>query len=72
MAAPNSTFSEPASAKPHDSRLAPSNLRMSRSSLIDIRFALVVTDNYATLATGRPATALPVPVFHRLERASFA
>ena len=37
-----------------------------------VRFAIAVTDNYATLATGRPATALPVPVFHRLERASFA
>ena len=37
-----------------------------------VRFAIAVTDNYATLTTGRPATALPVPVFHRLERASFA
>src|SRR3954452_14023411 len=37
-----------------------------------VRFAIAVTDNYATLATGRPATAFPVPVFHRLERASFA
>ena len=37
-----------------------------------VRFAVAVTDAYATLATGRPATALPVPVSHRLERASFA
>jgi hypothetical protein len=37
-----------------------------------VRFAVAVTDAYATLATGRPATALPVPVFHRLEHASFA
>ena len=37
-----------------------------------VRFAVAVADNYATLATGRPATALPVPVFHRLERASFS
>ena len=37
-----------------------------------VRFAVAVTDNYAILATGRPATALPVPVSHRLERASFA
>jgi hypothetical protein len=37
-----------------------------------VRFAIAVTDNCATLATGRPATALPVPVSHRLERASFA
>src|SRR3990172_1710692 len=27
---------------------------------------------HATLATGRPATALPGPVLHRLDRASFA
>ena len=26
---------------------------------------------HATLTTGRPATALPRPVFHRLERTSF-
>src|SRR4051795_1529309 len=37
-----------------------------------VRFAVAVIDNDATLATGRPAIALPVPVFHRLERASFA
>jgi hypothetical protein len=37
-----------------------------------IRFAIAVADNYATLATGQPATVLPVPVFHRLECASFA
>ncbi|HVI77205.1 MAG TPA: hypothetical protein VM715_03400 [Candidatus Acidoferrum sp.] len=37
-----------------------------------VRFAIAVTDNYATLATGRPAMALPAPVFHRLERASFS
>ena len=37
-----------------------------------VSFAIAVTDNYAILATGRPATALPVPVFHRLERASFS
>src|SRR4051794_16442607 len=31
MAAPNSTSSKPASVKPHDSMLTPSNLRMSRT-----------------------------------------
>ena len=36
-----------------------------------VRFAVAVTDACATLATGRPATALPGPDFHRLERASF-
>jgi hypothetical protein len=30
-----------------------------------IRFAVAITDDYATLAIGRPATALPAPVFHR-------
>jgi hypothetical protein len=33
---------------------------------------VVVTFHAATLATGRPATVLPGPDFHRLERASFA
>jgi len=37
-----------------------------------VRFAPAVTDDHATLATGRHATALPSPDFHRLERASFA
>src|SRR3954471_23580290 len=37
-----------------------------------VRFAIAVTGNYATLATRRPATTLPVLVFHRLERASFS
>ena len=37
-----------------------------------VRFATVVTDDHATLATGRLATALPSPDFHRLEHASFA
>jgi hypothetical protein len=37
-----------------------------------VRFAPVVTDDYATLVTGRPATALPEPVFHREERVSFS
>jgi hypothetical protein len=37
-----------------------------------VRFAAAVTDDHATLATGRPATALPGPVSHRLERASFS
>jgi len=31
-----------------------------------------VTDDHATLATRRPATALPGPDFHRLDRTSFA
>jgi hypothetical protein len=37
-----------------------------------VRFAPAVAGDYATLATGRPATALPAPVFHRQERASFS
>src|SRR5208282_4628980 len=37
-----------------------------------VRFATVVTGDHATLARGRLATALPQPVFHRLDRASFA
>ncbi len=37
-----------------------------------VRFATAVTVGPATLATGRPATALPGPDFHRLECASFA
>ena len=37
-----------------------------------VRFAAVVTGDHATLARGRLATALPSPVFHRLDRASFA
>jgi hypothetical protein len=37
-----------------------------------VRFAIAVTDDRATLATGRPATVLPGPDFHRLERANFA
>jgi len=37
-----------------------------------VRFAPAVTDDHATLATGRHATALPSPDFHRLERASFS
>src|SRR4051794_11646903 len=37
-----------------------------------VRFAVAVTDACATLATKRSATALPAPVFHRLERPSFA
>jgi hypothetical protein len=32
----------------------------------------VVAGAHATLANGRPAMALPVPVFHRRDRASFA
>jgi hypothetical protein len=32
----------------------------------------VVAGAHATLANGRPAVALPVPVFHRLDRASLA
>ena len=35
-----------------------------------VRFARIVADTRATLAPGRPATALPGPDFHRLERAS--
>src|SRR5260370_30563569 len=37
-----------------------------------VRFAAVVTGDHATLARGLLATALPPPVFHRLDRASFA
>src|ERR1019366_5152143 len=37
-----------------------------------VRFATAVTGDHATLATGRLATALPWPDFHRLDRASFA
>jgi hypothetical protein len=37
-----------------------------------VRVAAVVTDDRATLATGRRATTLPVPVLRRLERASFS
>ena len=37
-----------------------------------VRFAPAVTGDHATLATGRLATALPSPDFHRLDRASFA
>jgi hypothetical protein len=37
-----------------------------------VRFMTAVTDDHATLATGRRATTLPWPDFHRLERASFA
>jgi hypothetical protein len=32
----------------------------------------VVAGAHATLANGRPAMALPVPVFHRRDHASFA
>ena len=32
----------------------------------------VVAGAHATLANGRPAMALPVPVFHRQDHASFA
>ena len=37
-----------------------------------VRFVPAVTDDHATLATRRPATALPGPDFHRLDRTSFA
>src|SRR3954447_10143937 len=37
-----------------------------------VRFAAVVAADHATLATGRRATVLPGPDFHRLEHASFA
>src|SRR6516164_5485067 len=37
-----------------------------------VRFASAVTDDYATLASRRRATALPGPVFHRQDRVSFA
>src|ERR1700693_5655968 len=35
-----------------------------------VRFASAVTDGRATLAASWPATALPGPDFHRLDRAS--
>src|SRR5258705_6578148 len=37
-----------------------------------VRFAAAVAGDHATLARGRLATTLPPPVFHRLDRASFA
>src|SRR5580704_14530527 len=37
-----------------------------------VRFASAVTDGRATLTARRPATALPGPDFHRLDRASLA
>src|ERR1700730_5173357 len=37
-----------------------------------VRFAPAVADDCATLASRRRATTLPGPVFHRLERVSFA
>ena len=37
-----------------------------------VRFAPAVADDHATLASRRRATTLPGPVFHRLERVSFA
>ena len=37
-----------------------------------VRFAVAVADDYATLASRRLATSLPVPVFHRQDRVSFA
>ena len=37
-----------------------------------VRFVIVVADDHATLATGRRATVLPGPDFHRLDHASFA
>src|SRR5947207_1003583 len=37
-----------------------------------VRFAPAVTDDRATLAARRPATALPGPDFHRLDRTSLA
>ena len=37
-----------------------------------VRFAPAVADDRATLASRRRATTLPVPVFHRQDRVSFA
>jgi hypothetical protein len=47
---------------------APSHIPSDRC----LRSAVAVTDGSATLATGRSATALAVPVFHRLYHASFS